>query len=516
MNNVFLFIILLFLVSVKPALATSQGYEQIIVEERKEIYLNYYDLVELSKASKPQGELLLKLNSQLNSVIIEQPSIDQAGFLHDGKLGNFFRVATWNIERGFNVDRIIEIRRYSLDPKTSQGLKEELNAFSRANVIILNEVDIGMPRTNYENIAEKLSRAFKMGYVFGTEFIEVDPYQLSVKKFTKEERVFLEEEALRQLDNIQKDKFYGLHGTAILSKFPILSAKVIRLPDCYNWYLEESQKLSALELVRRGTAQTVFSSKILSELRHGGRIAIVADLLLPNKQKTTVVATHLEDRCTPECRYNQFQFLLYRLRNIRNPLILAGDLNTTGTDVSPISIKKEVIKRVKDPEYIARQAILSLTPLTLAQNVVLSTLNFFRNFEDPTTKNIPLLLPNRERRLFNLLKEFRFFDGGVFDIRGTIGKTYGGRESFLSNSNERDLKGFKPTFELEKHFGVAKYKLDWFFVKPLSLKNPNDEKGSYVYAPHFGRTLQELNRSFGKISDHDPIIVDIPIQEPVR
>ena len=327
-----LLLIVLFIISLNSSFASDN------------FYLNYEDLVELSKTSRPSGELKEKLEKQLNTVIIEQPPQIEAGFLHGNTLGDFFRVASWNIERGFQVNRIIEIPQYSLNYKTNPDLQEQLTIFSKANIIVLNEVDIRVPRTYYQNIAKKIATAFKMGYVFGTEFVEVDPYNLGIKKFTEQERIFLEQEALRQLDNIEKDKFLGLHGTAILSKYPILNAKIIRLPDCYNWYLEESEKLSALEFVRRETAQKIFLSKVLTELRHGGRMALVADILLPNQQVITVVGTHLENRCVPGCRYKQFDFLLNRLRSIKNPLILAGDFNTTGTDASPVSAKKEIVK----------------------------------------------------------------------------------------------------------------------------------------------------------------------------
>lgn len=516
-KNIILFI-LLFNVCI-PAFGNT-GYDQFVKED-KDIYLNYYDLLELSKSPYPRGELDKKLNNQLNTVIIKQPQKENLTFLEGMTLGEFFRVVSWNIERGFNVDLIEKVflaekeNRATWQDLTNDELIEELKILSKASIIILNEVDIGMPRTKYENIVQRLSDSLKMGYVFGTEFVEVDPYQLGLKKFSEVERTFLEKNALEQLDNIDKNKYLGLHGAAILTKYPILSTKIIRLPECYSWYKEESDKLSVLELARRESAEKIFSSKVLTELRHGSRVAVVADLLLPNKDTVTVVATHLENRCLPECRFKQFEFLLNRLRNIKNPLILAGDFNTTGTDASPVSFKKEVLKRVKDPEYLAKNAILSLTPISFAQNVILGAANKLRQFKDPTIRNIPIVLPNKERKLFDYLKDFRFNDRTCFDVRGVLEKTHRGNSDFLSNSNERDLKGYKPTFELERSLGVAKYKLDWFFVKPLDLKNPNDKEGSYAYAPHYGRTLGLVNRGFGgRISDHDPIVVDIPINEP--
>ena len=258
------------------------------------------------------------------------------------------------------------------------------------------------------------------------------------------------------------------------------------------WYLKEKEKLTALEFVRRGAAEKIFAAKVLTELRHGGRIALVADLKLPNNDVITIVATHLENRCMPECRLKQLQFLLNEIKNIKNPVVLTGDFNTTGTDSSPTSIKKEILARVRNPEYIARQAIWTLTSVTFIQNFVLNSVNFFRQFKDPTTKHIPVVLPNKESNFFKLIREFKFEDGNTFDTEGEKG--------FLSSSNEREIKGFKTTFELPRTLGVAKYKLDWFFVKPQNQS----------YRPTNGRTLQLINRAFGgKISDHDPITVDV-------
>lgn len=498
LKKCFLLILILFL-NRQPTSAIT-GYEQTIKEG---IFLNYYDLVQLSKTRFPQGDLLQKLSKQLTTPIIQQPPLDQAEFLHSSSLRDFIRVTSWNIERGFNVDLIEKIFEYNPDALTEA--QKEASILSNASILVLNEVDIGVLRTDYENIAERLASKLKMGYVFGTEFIEVDPYQLGIKPFTKEERVFLETKTLEKLDDIDESKYRGLHGTAILTKYSILNAKIIRLPDCYKWYKEELQKISTLELARRETAEKIFSAKILSELRHGGRMALIVDLLLLNNEKITVVATHLENRCLPKCRAIQFEHLLNNIKHITHPLILAGDLNTTGADASPVTIKKEVLKRVKDPEFIAKQAIASITPLTFTQNLILGTVNAIRQFKDPTTKNIPIILPNKERKIFTLLQDFRFADGKTFDLRGTPGKSYKGHYAFLSNSNERDIKGYKPTFELDRNLGIAQYKLDWIFVKPLDLKDS--------YTPHFGRTLRLANRIFGKeISDHDPITVDILVK----
>lgn len=524
--NRFLVLICLFILHTCSPLCSS-SIEEGYIGQNEGIYINYSDLVELSKTDNPSGPLLDKLNKQLNIPIVKQPPIKELKFLEKKELGKFFRIAHWNIERGFKIDEIIasflagefakseNVHSKDLVEEEKLNKTRQLIALAKSSIILLNEVDIGIPRTNYRNIVQEIATVLKMGFVYGTEFIEVDPYQLGIKKFTDEEKVYLEDQAVKQLENLQKDKFLGLHGSAILTKYPIVSSRIIRLPDCYSWFSEEDSKISAIEKIRRGTAEKVFAAKVLTELRHGGRMALVADIRLPNNQIVTVVSVHLENRCLPECRQIQIKYLLQKIKDVNNPVIIGGDFNTTGTDASPTSVKKEVFKKVKDPEFVAKQAILYLTPLGLIENLTVGVINQFRNYKDPTTKHIPVVFPNKESKLFGIFENFQFSDKKSFDLRGVSSKAYEGRNGLLSNSNERDLKGFEPTFELPRAFGVAKYKLDWFFVKPLNLKKPNNKDGSYAYAPHFGRTLKLVNdNGTEKLSDHYPIIVDIPVEEP--
>ncbi len=57
---------------------------------------------------------------------------------------------------------------------------------------------------------------------------------------------------------------------------------------------------------------------------------------------------------------------------------------------------------------------------------------------------------------------------------------------------------------------TVELKLDWIFVKPTSLTDPDDTKQPYGMAPQFDRTLEALNYSLkDRISDHNPMIVDL-------
>jgi hypothetical protein len=61
---------------------------------------------------------------------------------------------------------------------------------------------------------------------------------------------------------------------------------------------------------------------------------------------------------------------------------------------------------------------------------------------------------------------------------------------------------------------VGQYKLDWFFVKGYATDSETPGE-SYKFALRFAHTLQELNDApDDPLSDHCPIIVDIPISEP--
>ncbi len=450
--------------------------------------LSYNDLVNLTKPLNPNSSLYFKLQNQLTTPYI----VNKALFTPYSIFYNphYLRLAQWNIERGFNVNAIKNIfsnkygyyYSYKKNLGADSPFKKELEDISRSDIISLNEVDVGMPRTGYKNIASEIAMALNYNYVFATEFIELNPV-------------------------IYKQKtnpllFLGLHGNAIISRYPIKSAHIVRLPQQYDWYGLEVQKKSPLESARRFGAKGIFREYITtSEARRGGRNALVADIELPNKEIITVVSTHLEDRCFPDKRFNQFAYLLSNLRSLRRPVILTGDFNTTGTDSAPTSFKKEFVKRIRDPHYIARQAILAAAPgIPIVNNLVALSLSKLIQYRDPAAPSIPIFLPNQERKFFTYLKEFHFADGEGFDISGN--RSSNGRGGLLASSNERELKGFTSTFKFVEPRVIAYYKLDWFFVKP---------KGNR-FRPFNGQTLRLVNHAYpGRVSDHEPIIVDLAL-----
>lgn len=239
-------------------------------------------------------------------------------------------------------------------------------------------------------------------------------------------------------------------------------------------------------------------------------MALLVTLGVPSAPggQVTVVSTHLENRCRPACRQEQMAVVTAAVKETEHAVVIAGDLNTTGTNSAPTSIVREVSRRATSLKFWLEMAVRQLSPVGLPQ-LGFVPLNHFKNLRDPTVFHMPLFLPNRERGLFTNLRKFRFKDGGTFDFRGDSEHTREGRNGTLANSNERGFKGFTPTFSFERTLKgiVGKYKLDWIFVKPAA-------DGSL--APRFPVTMNALNEVNGtRISDHPPISVDLPLPAPV-
>jgi endonuclease/exonuclease/phosphatase family metal-dependent hydrolase len=496
--------------------------------------LTFDDLVTLSHTADPTGDLAHRLDSLLNTPFLhEDPSAKP--IRPTTNLGSTLRLAMWNIERGLNIDLIraaltdptkfneLAPAESPTDPKNQKAhiahraaVDSQLKKLSDLDLLILNEADLGMKRTNYDNVTADLASALHMNYAFATEFLEVDPiFDLNSEKVHLPDAQ--EDHRLQEDLQVDHDKYRGLHGTAILSRYPLHNVHIFRLPVCYDWYATEYAAISSLEQGRRWSAEKLFKERIERELRHGGRMALIADISVPESPtgQVTVVAAHLENKCTPACRKKQMIALLDQLKSNTNPVILAGDFNTTGSDNTPTSIRNEIMKRITDYQFWIKQVISYFNPLGLAK-LALYPLHYFHSYNDPTAYHLPIIWDNRERPLFNYIENFRFDDGRTFDFRGRKKFTDPPRARTLADSNERQWKGFVPTYAFARDFGgfVGRFKLDWILVKPFTT-NPRQSNQPLKFAPTYPTTMQELNSApADRISDHPPITVDLPLTEP--
>jgi endonuclease/exonuclease/phosphatase family metal-dependent hydrolase len=493
--------------------------------------LSHSEAVRLYSEATPPAALGAKLRALLTTPFVSNGARGARPLKPSSpRLGRFLRVAFWNIGRGIELPLLklaftdpagfaarLDAKRYPPGGEERRQVLEQVEAFRQADVIVLNEADWGLKRSGYSHVAEELARAAGMNYAFGVEFVEVDPLSTGTEQFEG----MKPEERREVLDviKVNPSKFRGLHGNAILSRYRLENVRLVPFEhQPHDWYADERAEVSKLEGLKRDVGNEILLSKVRREVRRGGRtmlMAEIADESIPGG-RATVVATHLENRAQPSERREQLQELLAHIKGISHPVILAGDMNTSGSDLSPTSIKKEIKKRLGSPSFWGTLAFKSITGVWLLDTLAAGQLKSRLVGTDPTVRSIPLLAPNKEAGFFEDLKEFRFADGFAFDFRGEASRSTGGKSDTLSNSNERADKGFVATNHVEAIGGISVgSKLDWIFVKPPALTDPGDEKQPHRFAPHFGRTLAELNNAGGDgISDHHPITADLPFAEP--
>lgn len=188
---------------------------------------------------------------------------------------NRLRVVSWNIERGKQLDAII--RFFKSD--------EEL---SKADVILAVEVDNGMGRTKNRNVAEELAGALGMNYCFSPSYLVLGKGALG--------------ETNHEIPNTK-----SLHGTAILSKYPIRSAGGVKVPP----------------------VKEVFHS---SEKRLGVKKGIVAELDFGTKT-IGVGAIHIDLSSTAIDRAKQMKVLLNSFPVAVKSQIVGGDFNCSTFDL---------------------------------------------------------------------------------------------------------------------------------------------------------------------------------------
>lgn len=487
--------------------------------------LRYSDLVALYETENPSMDLQGRLTGLLSTPFVDN-SINAQGVRHAGSAANSLRVATWNIERGLEFDAVkaalTNDQRFfrRLTPATRStnvdlnAVLEEARRLSHADIVVLNEVDWGLKRTNYRNVARELALATHMNYAYAVEFVEVDPLTLGTETLEGESSSD-KNEIVKNL-NVDKSRTLGLHGTAILSRLPLKNVRVVRFVNQgHDWYADEKKKVSEIDKAKHKGAGLVFSEKIVREVRRGGRMMILADVEEPQIPGgvLTIVATHLEQKTKPSERLKQLDEVLAAIKDFDHTVVVAGDMNTSGTDSTPTSFQRAVKERMGSSSFWVTKGIKYASGAGFLYDVTFGLVKAQRMKSDPTVKSIKFVSENPEEKFFTTLKEFRFADGGAFDFRGAKQRSVGGSEETLSDSNQRAAKGFVSTLELQGKITIQ-LKLDWIFVRPPQLTKPDDVQQPFLLAPKFGRTLKALNHSLkDRISDHNPLIVDLPYNE---
>lgn len=459
----------------------------------------------------PTPALAAKLDRLFN-----QPVIHNTGKKplrpHNAALGDFLRVATWNVEKSIHTESAIAALKSEsafkaqlkpkilADPKRLEEALRQRERLITADVLLLQEMDVGMPRSGYLDAAREFAKALGMNYSYAVQQIEVDPVTLGLEPGAPAP---------------DPARYQGLFGIAVLSKYPILDATCFQLKtQPYDWYRDEQVSPGPVEKFRRGAAKLLVHSDIQREMKIGGRIFYRVDLQVPGLPNDTlsIIHNHLEIKTTIRGREMQMAEIFEHIRTIPHPVVMAGDHNSAHTDVSATSLLRITRRTSADPQTWVSVAtnLLSLAPdgVSLAR----STLNATKNLHNPLAFHLPFIFPNRARRLFNQIEDYQFADGGRFDSRGDEQRSINGDSGRFANSNERYWKGLRPTFRVPRPIGpMGKTRLDWIFVKA-----PPEWQQGYRFAPHFGETLELFDTALTQpLSDHRPIIADLPLSEPL-
>ncbi len=186
-----------------------------------------------------------------------------------------YRFVAWNIERGTQLDG--QLQALTRDPY----LRE-------ADVLLLTETDVGMARSGNLDIARRMAQELGMCYAFV-------PCYLSLVKGSGVER------------SVSGENTVGLHGNAILSRYPIRNVRPIPLENGID-------KVAA------------------REKRLGQQTTIAAVIDLP-QQSIAAASIHLCAQSSQRHRMLQMQTVLDALPTA-GPAVIGGDWNTSTYDTS--------------------------------------------------------------------------------------------------------------------------------------------------------------------------------------
>src|ERR1700733_8849459 len=472
--------------------------------------LTYQELVTLGEQETVDPTLAAKVQTLLTT-----PFVNNEAYFNGTKplrpdikgMGPSLRLVEWNIERGIELDAIklfmtdkqafLAKAHSAAETDKDKGkvnddaLSAQIDEIQSADVLVLNELDWGMKRSDYQAVVKDLAETLKMNWAYGVEFIEVDPKVLGRQSFANVKNE-AERKELEDLFSVDKDRVLGLHGSAILSRYPLRDVKLVPFKEqAYDWYNEE-KKYGKVEAGKRKGASLIFGEEIVREVRRGGRTNLIATIDVPElpEQQVTIVAAHLENRTTPKGR-------------------------TTGADGSVTSIKSAALKKINSPSFWATKGIKYATGVGFGMDMATFAFKTTKFQGDPTASGVPLLAANPEQGFFKDLDKFRFDDGTQFDYRGDAALSLNGRDGTLGNSNERAGKGFVTTFSLPRTLGdKGKFKLDWIFVKAYLKDDPKSAE-SYRFAPAFAQTMDDANQALDEpLSDHSAITVVLPLVRP--
>jgi endonuclease/exonuclease/phosphatase family metal-dependent hydrolase len=328
------------------------------------------------------------------------------------------KAIAWNIERGKHFHSLLSAL------KNHPDLRD-------ADLYFFTEVDWGMARTGNRNVAGDLGRELGLHAYFVPSY-----YNLTLGHGAER--------------RVKGQNEYGLHGKAILSRYPLENLRAVALPNLTD----------------------KFHSK---EARLGQKRALLADLPWKGR-RLTLVCAHLDAFSSPVTRERQLSPVLEACAEL-DPVLMAGDWNTNTLDTASggglfFSVLRQLIS--PGPQRMLREHYPS---------------------------------PERlfERPLFQRLRESGF-DHESCNERGVGTFDLFAHDEDLGQMGRDRFPGWILKWinrRVEKSGGLVSLKLDWFAVKSLRClerKVLRLKKGE-DYPPH------------DRPSDHHPVLLKFDSQE---
>ena len=464
--------------------------------------LTFDELKLLATNPKPTGRLGAKLDRLFSTPFVDNSAFKRSGLpshrIQPG-LGPSLRISTWNIEKSVRIADAARLLRSGasfrqmLHPEIARSgaayadAERQRAILAASDVLLLQEMDLGHCRSDYLFAADYLAKQLGMNYAYAPQQLEIDPVHLGLDDLELE-NMDVESNGCGDVPG-NASRYRGVFGVAVLSRFPIKQTQLFQLQtQPYDWYADEAERADPLEKGRKFGTAAVFRVRPVREVKVGGRAFTRVDLHVPGlpNETLTVINVHLEIKTTPRKRQRQLEEILAHMRQIRNPVVMAGDFNSSAIDVSPTSIPRATKRATTDSTNIVSAGLYAANATGMSH--LRRVLNLYKNFRDPLAWHLPVILPNRVKGLFNTIEDFRFADGGAFDFRGDSRRSLSAIGSQLANSNQRHfLKGFTFTFSVPRPIGpIGRQRLDWIFVKSF-LTHPNARNGSYRACPALWR-----------------------------
>lgn len=338
----------------------------------------------------------------------------------------FLRVVAWNIDRGKRLDGITAYLTHH-------------PAIREADVVLLNEVDVGMARSGNRNVAAELAEALGFEFVFGNSYLCLSHGNARDGEPDEENRA-------------------GLHGNAILSRFPLRRAENFSV----------------------AITRDVFQS---SEKRLGHKKALWAELATP-LGTLSVAAAHLEQGASMAQRGAQLRDVLARLeaRGVAERALIGGDFNTMTYDL-------------KSLPRLCRNLFRKLLRGGFPHGIY-HYLHPDELYERPVFEEL-------------LAHDFDYASFNAMDV-GTTRYEVG---TFESESLVRDYLPQVAVdllrWNLRPWNGVVPLKIDWFAgrgVRALASGERREAGGRESLSP---TPFEKPSWDGTRLSDHDPILVDV-------